>query len=332
MTGRSRYDCRIMTALTRRSLIAGTAALAGSASFAPAASPIAGRQGPGVYRYRLGAFELTALYDGVWYQKIEKELIRNASRDDVNKALTDAFLEPGVLPITFTALMVNTGSKLILIDTGTAGQLTGTAGVMMDNLAVAGVKPADIDAVVISHFHPDHINGIKTKDGGKVFPNAEIMVPEPEWTFWMDEANLHRHEGTVPLHRYFLNARRIFRDIAGEVTRFTPGKPVMPGIDSIAAFGHTPGHCAFALHSGTQSLLVISDTARLPYLFVRHPEWQPFFDMDGPLAVASRKALLDRAAADRMPVQGYHFPFPGSGHIARTRTGFELVQSMWQPL
>ncbi|MGE0565710.1 MAG: MBL fold metallo-hydrolase [Pseudolabrys sp.] len=321
-----------MTALTRRSFLAGTTAAAAAPSLARAGVPFANRQGPGVYRYRLGSFELTALYDGVWRQKIEKDLVRNASRADVNKALADAFLAPDVLPITFTALMVNTGSKLILIDTGTAGQLTDTAGAMLDNLAVAGVTPADIDTILVSHFHPDHINGIKSKDGAKVFPNAEIVVPEPEWAYWMDESNLHRHEGTKPLHGYFLNARRIFRDIAGGVTRFVPGKEVAPGIGSIAAFGHTPGHCAFTVNSGNQSLLVIGDAARLPYLFVRHPDWQPTFDMDGALGVRTRKALLDRAAADRMLVQGYHFPFPGNGQIVRTAAGFELVPTMWQPL
>ena len=312
--------------------MAATAAVAALPPLARARAPFAGRQGPGVYRYRIGAFELTALYDGVWYQKIEKDPVRNASRAEVNRALTDAFLEPDILPVTFTALMINTGAKLILIDTGTAGQLTGTAGTLLANLAVAGVAPADIDTILISHFHPDHINGIRTKDGARVFANAEIMVPEPEWTYWMDEANLHRHEGAKPLHGYFLNARRIFRDIAGEVTRFRPGNEVTPGIGSIAAFGHTPGHCAFTVNSGGQSLLVIGDAARLPYLFVRHPEWQPVFDMDGALGVATRKALLDRAAADKMLVQGYHFPFPGNGHIVRTATGFELVQSMWQPI
>jgi glyoxylase-like metal-dependent hydrolase (beta-lactamase superfamily II) len=324
-----------MTLLTRRSFLAATAAATTSmATPSPvlARAPVAGRQGPGVYRYKLGSFELTALYDGVWYQKIETPLVRNASRADVNKALTDAFLAPDILPITFTALMVNTGSQLVLIDTGTAGQITDSAGTLLDNLAVAGVRPADIDVVVISHFHPDHIDGIKTKDGVRVFPNAEIKVPEPEWTFWMDEANLHKYADSKTLHLYFLNARRIFRDIAGDVTRFAPGQEVAPGITSIPAFGHTPGHCAFAVSSGSQSLLVVSDAARLPYLFVRHPEWQPTFDMDGPLAVTTRKAMLDRAAADRMLVQGYHFPFPGNGHIVRTATGFEFVQAMWQPL
>ena len=126
-----------------------------------------------------------------------------------------SFLQPGIVPTSFTALLVNTGSKLILIDTGTGGQLGPTTGHMPGALAAAGVKPEAIDTIAISHFHPDHINGIKDKDGKKVFANAEIQVPAPEWAFWMDDANM----GAAPeaMRPLFLNVRRIFRDIAGEV-------------------------------------------------------------------------------------------------------------------
>jgi glyoxylase-like metal-dependent hydrolase (beta-lactamase superfamily II) len=203
---------------------------------------------------------------------------------------------------------------------------------MLDNLKAAGVTPAAIDTILISHFHPDHIDGIKTKDGAKVFPNAEIFVPEPEWAFWMDEANMGRYAGNAIVHKYFLNARRIFRDIAGEVHRLTPGAEVAPGIVSIAAFGHTPGHTAYAIHSGGQSLLAMSDTVREPWLFVRHPQWQPSYDMDGPVAAKTRIDMLDRAAADRMLVEAYHFPFPACGHIVKDGAGYDLVPAMWAPL
>jgi glyoxylase-like metal-dependent hydrolase (beta-lactamase superfamily II) len=155
-------------------------------------------------------------------------------------------------------------------------------------------------------------------------------VPEPEWTFWMDDTNMSRTSGTV--HRYFLNVRRIFSDIAKEVRRFKPGAEVAPGIVSIPAYGHTPGHTAFAVHSAGKSLLVMSDTVRNPYLFARHPDWQPIFDMDGPMAVKARRQMLDRAAADRMLVEAYHFPFPACGHIVKAGTGYELAPVMWSPL
>jgi glyoxylase-like metal-dependent hydrolase (beta-lactamase superfamily II) len=322
-----------MVALSRRSFLTGPLLAAGATALTPpgrAAAPAAAEQGPGVYRYKLGDVQLTALYDGLWNLPIDGTFMRNASASAVNKALTAAFLPPDVLPISFTALLVNTGGKLVLIDTGTAGQITDSAGFMNANLAAAGVKPEMIDIIVISHFHPDHIDGIKTKDGDKVFANAEILVPEPEWAYWMDDGNMSRARGSV--HKYFLNARRIFKDIAQVVRRYKPGSEVAPGIVSIPAYGHTPGHTAFAIHSGNQSMLAMSDTVRNPYLFVRHPDWQPIFDMDGPLAVKARRHMLDRAAADRMLVEAYHFPFPASGHIVRSGSGYELIPVMWQPL
>ena len=327
-----------MTPFTRRTLLAGGALVLGTTTFsslapqpASASARPTGKQAPTLYRYKIGSYELTALSDGVWDRPIDDKFVRNADPAEVRKAMTDAFM-PATdrLPIPFTTLLVNTGSKLILIDTGSGGQIAATAGTLGANLAAAGISPKAIDIILISHFHPDHINGIKTKDDALVFPNAEIKAPAPEWTFWMDESL----PGTTPeaIKGYVLNARRIFRNIAKNVTRFEPGAEVAPGITSVAAPGHTPGHCAFSVASGNQSMLVLSDTTNHPKLFVRHPEWQPVFDMDGALAVATRKKLLDRAAADRMLVQGYHFPFPACGHIARSGTGYEFTAQEWRPL
>ena len=315
-----------------RRLFLTASALAGATFAIPSSAAVrfAGVQGPGVYRFKLGDFQISALFDGVWYLPIDDKLVRNASGTEVNQALAAAFLPPNILPISFTALLVNTGTKLILIDTGTAGQITDTAGSLLDNLYVADTDPKAINTILISHFHPDHIDGIKTLDGAKVFPNAEILVPEPEWAFWMNDANMGPAQGAVK--RYFLNARRIFKDIAGETRRFAAGAEVAPGIVSVPAFGHTPGHTAFAIHSANQSMLAMSDTVRNPYLFARHPDWQPTFDMDGPQAVAARRQMLDRAVADRMLVQAYHFPFPACGHMAKTATGYEFVPVEWQPL
>jgi len=320
-----------MTAFSRRSLMAGAgAAVTLPALPALAAAPAANVQGPGVYRMKFGNFEVTALYDGTWFRKIDDKFVRNAGAAEVNKALTDAFLEPGIVPTSFTALLVNTGSRLVMIDAGTGGQLGDTSGYLPGALAAAGVKPEAIDAIAISHFHADHINGIKDKDGRKVFPNAEIHVPAPEWAYWMDDASMTAAPDAM--RTLFLNARRIFRDIANQVKRFEPGSEIAPGIGSLAAFGHTPGHCAFSINSGGRSLLVLSDTTNHPWLFARHPHWQGTFDMDGSMAVETRRRLLDRASADRMLVHGYHFPFPATGHIARTATGYEFMPAMWQPL
>ena len=186
-----------MTAFDRRTFLAGLGAARrrGAVAAGDGACAAAATQGSGVYRYKLGSYQLTALYDGIWSVPIDEKFVRNASGAEVNDALAAAFLPPKILPISFTALLVNTGAKLVLIDTGTAGQIADTAGSLLDNLKAAGVDPKAVDTILISHFHPDHIDGIKTKDGAKIFPNAEILVPEPEWDFWMDDANMSKAEG-----------------------------------------------------------------------------------------------------------------------------------------
>jgi len=320
-----------MPELTKRDLFTGAAvaALAASTDRAGAEAPATGAATPGIYRYKIGSYELTALYDGIWYRPIDDKFIVNAPFAEVVHALDAAFMPHDKLATPFTTLIVNTGKRVVLLDTGTGGQIAPSAGVLRNNLAAAGIDPKAVDQIVISHFHPDHINGIKDKDNALIFPNAEIMVPAPEWAYWMDDANLNAAPADLKIT--FLNQRRIFSDIAKQVTQFQPGKEVAPGVVTLPAPGHTPGHTVFAIHSGDQSLLVLSDTAQHPAVFARHPDWQAVFDIDGAAAVATRKELFDRAAADRMLVTGYHFPFPACGHLIKTASGYEHVPVEWQP-
>jgi glyoxylase-like metal-dependent hydrolase (beta-lactamase superfamily II) len=316
-----------VTDLTRRNMLAGASLAAASALPAQAAAPATGKQAPSIYRYRVGEMELTAIYDGVWYRPIDEKFIRKADYADVQRAMSDAFMPAEKLATPFTMLLVNTGKKLILLDTGTGGQVASTAGAFSQNLIAAGVDPKTIDQIVISHFHPDHINGIKTKDNDLIFPNAEIMVPAAEWAFWSDDANMRAAPDGLKI--VFHNVRRIFNDIAKDVTHYEPGKVVAPGVETVAAPGHTPGHTVFAIQSGKDAMMVLSDTTQHPALFARNPEWEPQFDIDGAAAVTTRKKLLDRVAADRMLVTGYHFPFPACGHIVKTATGYEHVPLLW---
>jgi len=249
----------------------------------------------------------------------------------VEQVLADSFQPADRVPTPFTTLAINTGAKLILIDTGTGAQLTPVAphsGTWEANLAAAGIDPKAVDIILISHFHADHINGLKTKDGGLVFPNAEINVSAAEWAYWMDAADV---SGIAESQRpYFLNARRIFADLAKDVRRFAPGGEVAPGITSVATYGHTPGHVSYVIASGGETMLALGDVAQFPNLFVRHPRWQPAFDTDGALAVETRLNMLDRLSADRMLVQGYHFPFPAVGHVVRTPQAYDFVPVLWQ--
>ncbi|WP_309298806.1 MBL fold metallo-hydrolase [Hansschlegelia plantiphila] len=319
--------------MSRRTVLAAATAAATAASapgVANAAIPAAGRQAPGVYRYKVGAFEVTAITDGVARRPLDDSLVRNAPIERVREALADAFLaEDGKVPISFTAVVVNTGARLILIDAGTGGFLAPTAGQLYENLAAAGVDQRAIDTVLVSHFHADHIGGVRLKDGSLAFPNAEVVVPDAEWAFWMDDGQMSR--APEALQPAFKMARRVFGPMTKEVRRFQRDAEVAPGIVAIPAPGHTPGHTAFRLSSNSQDLIIWSDTTNHPALFVRHPGWHAVFDIDPDLAETTRRRMLDMVAADQSLVAGYHFPFPAVGHIARRGTDYDFVPVMWNP-
>ncbi len=293
-----------MSKLTRRTVLAGTAAAALAPVLSPAtthaAAPAAGKQAPGFYRYKLGDFEITVISDGVWVRKLEETTVPGVPFAELQKAFADDLVPAGTFPLPFSPVVVNTGSKLVLLDTNTGGRSFPTAGTYMENLTAAGIDPKAVDLVVISHFHADHINGIWTKDDQMAFPNAEIMVPEPEWAFWMDDAKMSAApEG---MKGAFNNVRRVFGPIAAKVTRYQPGKAVAPGITTLATYGHTPGHTGFIVTSGNQSLMHLVDAVIYPTVWLRHPEWPYPGDVDKPLGIETRKRLLDRVAADKMMI------------------------------
>jgi glyoxylase-like metal-dependent hydrolase (beta-lactamase superfamily II) len=328
-----------MTVLTRRSTLSGAAtALAATTltPFAPNApasafAPVAGKQAPGFYRYKVGDYEITIVNDGVWLRSLDPLPTPNVPVADLQKALADSFLPTTAVPYPFNLTIINTGSKLIAIDVGTGGRFSPTtAGTYLDNLTAAGIDPSKVDVVVISHFHPDHINGIWTKDDKAVFPNAEIMVPEPEWAFWMDDAKAtSAPEGLKP---NFANCKRVFGPLTSKVTRYQPGKEVAPGITSFAAYGHTPGHTAYTVSSGSASLLMIVDSVANPAVFARNPDWQHASDVDRNMGIETRKRMLDRAATDKSLIQAMHFPFPGAGHIVKDGNGYRFDPVSWTHL
>jgi glyoxylase-like metal-dependent hydrolase (beta-lactamase superfamily II) len=292
-------------------------------------APTAGQQAPGFYRYKIGDIEATAINDGFWARPLDQSFVRNAPLPDVQKALQDAFLPTNVIPIPFTTTVLNTGGRLVLIDTGNGDSGAPTSGRWMTNFRAAGFDPARVNTVIISHFHGDHINGLRRKDGTAVFPNAEVMVSAPEWGFWMDDGRMAQApDGLKP---NFQNARRVFGPIAKDVKQYEAGKELAPGVTSVPAPGHTPGHTAFVVSSGNAKLMLLSDTTNHPALFVRNPEWQAIFDMDGNQASETRRKLLDVAAAERAQVAFYHAPFPATGYIRKDANRYEFVPVQWTP-
>ena len=324
--------------MTRRAVLASTAlaatgapALAQTASPSPNPSPAQGnpsRQAPGFYRYKVGDIEVTAIHDGFARRPLEG-FVRNAELSQVQQAAQEAFLPTDALPIVFTTLVLRQNDRLTLIDTGNGDMGAPTAGHWMANFRAAGFDPAQVNTVVISHFHGDHINGLRLKDGTAVFPKAEVMVPAAEWDFWMDDARMN--QAPEGMRGAFQGARRVFGPIAGNVKRYDANKEVVPGLTSVAAPGHTPGHTAYVLSSGSGKLMIMSDLTNHPALFVRNPDWSAVFDMDADQARATRRRMLDMAASERAQVSFYHAPFPATGHIAKDGNGFRFVPVQWSP-
>ena len=315
-----------MPHLSRRDFV-GSTALAGALGLnARLVTPAFAQKTPdpakGFVTYKIGSAEVTALYDGIWEKAHDPAFIANASIDDVKEAMAKAGLTTDFVSIPFTVVVVRNGGKTILCDSGTGGQVQPTAGKMMANMKAAGIDPAKIDTVLISHFHPDHIFGLMAKEtNAPVFPNAEIVVSDVEYRFWTDPNVFDKlAEARKPLAKRIQAVFPTWKNIK-QVTGETE---VAPGIRFVMAPGHTPGHRAFHLASGTSQLMISNDTAYVPALVIANPGWHGQYDQDAATAEATRRKILDQVIADKIPICGYHFPFPGAGTIRKDGAGYAL--------
>ena len=330
-----------MTDLDRRQLLAGTAAVAAAAalsfpaSTAKAAVPASGAQAPGFYRYKVGSYECTAINDGARSFPMPDKFVTNVAKEEAMAAAEAAYMPKGMVTVPFNPQLINTGSKLILIDCGNGVAALepskGAVGRTLQNLAAAGVDPKSIDIVLMSHLHPDHTNGIRALDGSMAFPNAEIMVPAKDWEFWTSDENAAKAQSNEMMKNYFANVKKIYAGIESKVTKYDWGKEVAPGITSIATPGHTPGHTSFAVASGSSKILIQSDVTNIPELFLKNPDWHIAFDVDGDLAQQTRHKFYDMAAAEKATVVGFHFTFPSIGHVEKDGTKYRLIPSAWNP-
>ncbi|MDB5518140.1 MAG: Betalactamaselike [Tardiphaga sp.] len=332
-----------MTHLSRRDLLAGAAAFGAAAALTPlthsivrAAVPTSGAQAPGFYRYKVGSFECTSVNDGVNTFPMPDAFVKNVPKAEALAAGEAAYMPPGMVSVPFNPQLINTGSKLVLIDTGNGvanlEPSKGAVGRTLQNLAAAGVDPKNVDVVLLSHLHPDHTNGIRTLDGSLAFPNAEIMVPSVDWAFWTSEDNAAKAQSNAMMKNYFANVKKTFAGIESKVTKYDWGKEVVPGITSIEAPGHTPGHSAFAVASGNSKILVQSDVTNIPEFFLRNPDWHVAFDVDPELAQKTRHKFYDMASAEKALVVGFHFTFPSIGHVEKDGAKYRLVPVAWNPV
>ncbi len=330
-----------MTELSRRIVLAGAAAATALSPLAAirstrAAAPAAGKQTPGWYRYKVGEHEITVVTDGVNRFPLPDSFVANVKKDEVNAALAAAFMDKDKLAIPYSPIVVNTGAKLVVIDTGTGEanftQSKGTAGQFHANLAASGIDAKAVDTVIISHYHPDHVNGLVSPNGQPAFTNAEILVPAAEHKFWMDDGEMSR-ASAGRMETLFKNNRRVFSgEILKRVRTYEPDKEILPGITSVATNGHTPGHNSHIIASGSSKVYVQADVTNVPFLFARNPGWHLVFDQDGKMAEATRRKVYDMLAAERMLVQGFHYPFPALAHIEKIGSGYRETPMPWSPV
>lgn len=326
-----------MTDFTRRSVLTGAAAAAMLTTAQPAlaAAPPAGKQAPGIYRYKVGTHEITVVTDGVNKNPLPDNLVTNVKKDDVKAMLAASHMDPETFFNPYSPIVVNTGSKLVLIDTGNGeaafNRSNGAVGQFLTNLAAAGLDAKAIDTVVISHYHGDHVNGLLRADNSLTFPNAEILVPAEEHKFWMDDGQMSR-ASKGRMEDLFKNNRRVFSgDVLKRLRTYDWDKDVVPGITAIATRGHSWAHTSFVVASGTSKVFVQGDVTHVPFLFARNPGWHAFVDQDGPQAEATRRRVYDMLVADKMMVQGFHYPFPGLAHIEKAGEGYRAIPVAWSP-
>ncbi|WP_158987273.1 MBL fold metallo-hydrolase [Lysobacter panacisoli] len=264
-----------------------------------------------LFRFRIGTLDAVALKDGtIDVANDGKTFAIGQPAADVNALLTAAGQPTDAMHLSIQPLLVRSDARVLLFDTGAGDASFARAGHLADALRAAGVEPAQVTDIFLSHAHPDHTGGLLTREGTLAFPNAAIHVSQPEWDALKVDAG----------------AAKLVAAITPKVATFAPNAEIVPGVvKAVAVDGHTPGHSAYEIASGNERLLYIGDTAHHHVISVQRPEWTVQWDQQAPVAQASRRALLQRAADGNVRVYAVHFPFPGIGHVKKDGDNFVWV-------
>ena len=321
--------------LSRRSVLTAAAGAAASlalgsplSSPARAAAPMLGASRPTHYRFKLGDFEITTLYDGaVQIPKVHPIFGKNQDPETVKAYLAANNLPPDKMAISFSPVIVNTGKEVVLFDSGYGEELRARgAGKTASSLAAAGFAPDQIDVVVITHCHPDHVSGLM--DGEKaVFPNARYVCGDVEYNFWSRKELLESSDKNMVRRATAVQNNLV--PLADKIGFLKPDADVVTGITSVQAFGHTPGHMCYHIESAGKRFLIFADTTNHYVASLAKPDWHCVFDMDADKAVPARKKILDMVSADKIPAAGYHMPFPAVGHVAKKGDGYVWIPATY---
>ncbi len=288
-------------------------------------------QVPGYYRYQLGQFEITALYDGAI--EPDTKLLKNTTPTDLDRLLARMFVGNPKMQTAVNAYLINTGDHLVLVDTGAAKLFGRSMGYILQNMKAAGYEPAQVDTVIITHMHPDHIGGLGDAGGQPIFPKAKVMVSRVDSEFWLSRQTA---DSSPPdLQPMFKMARDSAAPYlaGGQWQTFVEGSVLVPGIKAVKANGHTPGHTAYAVESEGQKLLIWGDLVHAHAVQFARPGVSIEFDIDQKQAIATRRGIMKAMAASKSLVAGMHLPFPGIGHVrAEGKGGYSWVPIEFAPL
>ena len=298
---------------------------------APATSSPARGGNVGYYRFRVGEdISATVLSDGL-IGGPPRVYASDVPEADLEAVLRQAFLPTDRLTLNLNTLLIETQGRRMLLEAGAAETMGPQGGRVFANLAAIGLRPEDIDVVVVSHTHPDHVGNLRTADGGRAFPRATIFAPRADWDFFVrNDPDLSYMPVPEEFRRNFAAAiKRSVEPVTRGIDLYEAGAEIVPGLTTLPAVGHTPGMANFLVHSGSDQLLLTADLAYHPVVNVDRP-WLPGPDRDKDTALASRRRIFDMATADRLLVLGFHYPFPGLGRMLKTDAGYAWVPITWQ--
>jgi glyoxylase-like metal-dependent hydrolase (beta-lactamase superfamily II) len=311
--------------VSRRSLLALGAGLGASTLInrgALASAPKLGTQPAYFHRFNLGSAEVTVVSDGPLPLGDPSGTFIGVPKEEVKKMLSDNFLSPDNVVLEQNSPIVNMGDKLVLFDTGmgTSKQFGPTTGRQQKSMAEAGIKPEDIDAVVLSHAHIDHIGGIVDANDKPLFPNAQYYIAQSDFDYWTDEGKLGS-----PLKDFVVHARKNLLPVRDRLVFFKDGQEFLPGVQAMAAPGHTVGHHIFMITSEGKSFAFLGDLTHHQILLLEKPLMEFSYDTDPKQSAQTRVKMLNMLAANKIAVMSYHFPWPGYGHVVKNGDGFRYL-------